>query len=411
MNEPLTLQITAVANGGAGIARDGNDRPIFVPYTIPGERVAARLTLEKSHYAQAELLEVLDAAPERVAAPCPHFGVCGGCHFQHMSYPAQLRAKQQIVADQLARIGGITAVTPAPTLPHPTPYGYRAETTLFPVPDGGLGYWSPAQNAIIPISSCPILHPDLFALWQDVDLDLPGLRKLSLRIGDDEALLAALETEDMEPPELEADFPVSVALVLPDQTAACLVGDTYTVQSAGGRDFRVSPGCYFFPSPAALPALVETILAYAALSGAERVVDGYSGVGLFTHFLAERAAEVIAIEINPDAIADAAVNLDHTDNVALYEGWLEEVLPELPRPDLLLVHPPAKGLAKTAVHAILAQRPPKLIYVSSDIATLARDGKQLAAAGYTLQAIQPIDTAPQTYQMDTVSLWQVAGGR
>lgn len=405
MTDILTLKLTAVANGGAGIARDAKDRPVFIPFTIPGETITARLTEEKAHFAHAELLAVLTPSSARIPARCPHFGLCGGCHFQHMRYEAQLAAKRQIVADQLQRIGGITAVTIPPVIPNPQPWGYRTATNLTPTPEGRLGYWSPVRREVMGIDVCYIIHPDLLILWQDIDLELPGLRQLTLRRGDDEALLAALEIEDVEPPELETDFPVSVAIVLPDETAVSLIGDNYLIQSAGGRDFRVSPGCYFAPSPAMLDPIIETILAYAQLNGRETVIDAYSGVGLFTAFLAERAAAVSAIEFNPDAIADTAVNLAHTDNVAVYEGWVEEVLSALPTPDLLLVHPPDKGLSKGAMQAITRNRPPRLIYVSSDVATLARDGKHLAQAGYTLHAIQPIDTAPQTYHLETVSLW------
>ncbi len=161
----------------------------------------------------------------------------------------------------------------------------------------------------------------------------------------------------------------------------------------------------------AIRADVRTVLTpaqrerYATLTGKETVIDGYSGVGLLTAFLAENAASVIAIEVNPDAVADTAVNLQDTNNVSLYEGWLEDVLPQLPTPDLLVVHPPQKGLSKPVIHTITRKRPFRIIYISSDIATLARDGKQLSQAGYTLKAIQPIDTAPQTYHLDTVSLW------
>ncbi|MBK8984562.1 MAG: class I SAM-dependent RNA methyltransferase [Chloroflexi bacterium] len=408
MTNTLTLHPLSIANGGGGIARDANDRPVFIPFTIPGETVEARIIEEKAHFARAELLSVLTPSPDRVTPRCPHFGVCGGCHFQHMAYAAQLAAKQQIVIDQLQRIGGITAVSISSTLPHPSPWGYRAETELTPTADDTLGYWSPQQQQVIAITDCPIIHPDLLALWQDIDLELPGLRKLTLRIGDDEALLAALEVDDVEPPELETDFPVSVAIVLPDRTAATLVGDNYTLQSVGGRDFRVSPGCYFAPSPAMLAVTIETILRYAALTGRESVIDGYSGGGIFSAALSEQAGIVTAVEINPDAIADTVINLAHTDNVSLYEGWFEAVLPQIPKPDVLLVHPPARGLSKDAVNVIIQQRPSRLIYVSSDIATLSRDGKYLTQAGYRLTAVQPIDTAPQTYHLDTVSLWQYA---
>jgi 23S rRNA (uracil1939-C5)-methyltransferase len=228
---------------------------------------------------------------------------------------------------------------------------------------------------------------------------------MTLRRGSNDALLAALEVDDVEAPELETDFPVSVAIVLPDNTAASLVGDIYLLKSVKGREFRVSPGCFFQPSAA--DALVDTLVDYAQLSGKETVIDAYSGVGMLTAFLAEGAAEVVGIEVNGDAVADTAVNLHHTDNVSLYEGWVEDILPALDmQPDLIVLNPPSQGLSRDASRAVLAKTADRLIYVSSDIATLARDGKQFAKAGYKLAAIQPIDLHPQTFHIDTVSLWK-----
>ena len=403
----LTLTLTIMAHGGAAMGRDENGRPIFVPYTIPGETVRARLTDEKRHYARAELLEIIEPSPDRNEPHCPHFGVCGGCHFQHMTYEAQLKAKRTVVADQLQRIGGFDAVDVQPVKPNPSPWGYRMDTSLSPVVGGGLGYWSPQKREVIAIGTCPIIHPRLQELWQDVDLDLPGLRKLTLRMGDDEALLAALEVNDIEPPELEADFPVSVAIVLPDQTSASLVGDNYIVQQVKGRDFRVSPGCFFQPSLAAAELLIDSVLAYANLSSAEAVVDLYSGVGMLTAFLAETGAAVTAVELNPDAVADTAVNLNDFDNVTLYEGLAEEILPLLDaQPALLVVDPPNGGLPPAVIESIVRLAPARLIYISADLPALARDGKKLAHAGYQLMEVQPIDMTPQSFQIDTVSLWQ-----
>jgi 23S rRNA (uracil1939-C5)-methyltransferase len=406
----LTLTLTIMAHGGAAMGRDDNGRPIFVPYTIPGETVRARLTNEKRHYARAELLEIIEPSPDRIEPRCPHFGVCGGCHFQHMIYEAQLQVKRTVVIDQLQRIGGFDEVNVHSVQPNPFPWGYRMDTSLSPVPGGGLGYWSPQKREVIAIETCPIIHPRLQELWQDVDLDLPGLRKLTLRMGDDEALLAALEVNDIEPPELEADFPVSVAIVLPDQTAASLVGDNYIVQQVKGRDFRVSPGCFFQPSPAAAALLVEAVLAFANLSGVEAVVELYSGVGMLTAFLAETGAAVTAVELNPDAVADTAVNLNDFDNVTLYEGLVEEIVPLLAaQPALLVIDPPDGGLPPAVTESIIQLAPARLIYVSADLPALARDGKKLAQAGYQLVEVQPIDMTPQSFQIDTVSLWRLVG--
>lgn len=405
--EKITLDITEMAHGGSAIGRASRGRTIFVPLTIPGEKVRAQIVSEKNKYAQAELVQVLQASPERVTPQCQHFTVCGGCHFQHMSYLAQLDAKENVVRDQLARLGGFKQANVQPTLPNPEPWAYQVEMVLSPVGNGRLGYWSPVKREVIPIEECPISRPELVALLHDVELDLPGLRKLSLRMGDDEALLAAIEVDGVEPPELEADFPISVAIVLPDKTAASLVGDFYSVQRVNGRDFRISPGVEMTISPAGAALMVKTMLRYAALTGEENVVELYSGAGTLTAFLAEQAGEIVAVERNPDAVADLAVNLDDLDNVNVFEGEAEDVLPLMPESvDLMVAHPWANGLSRKAVMAIIAAKPERFIYVSSDVATLARDGRSMAKAGYQLVEVQPIDMQPQTFHIETVSLWE-----
>ncbi|MBK7894628.1 MAG: TRAM domain-containing protein [Candidatus Promineifilaceae bacterium] len=405
--EKVTLDITEMAHGGSGIGRANRGRTVFVPLTLPGEKVRAQIVSEKNKYAQAVLVEVLHPSPERVMPRCQHFAVCGGCHFQHMAYGAQLAAKAAVVRDQLARLGGFKLANVQPVLPNPEPWGYGAEMVLSPVGNGRLGYWSPVQKEVIAVEECPITRPELVALLQDVELDLPGLRKLSLRVGDDEALLAAIEVDEVEPPELEADFPISVAIVLPDKTAASLVGDFYSVQRVNGRDFRVSPGVEMAASPAGMGLVVETVLRYAALTGDENVIELYSGAGTLAAFLAAHAAELVAVERNPDAVADLAVNLDDLDNVSVFEGEVEEVLPLMPEGvELMVAHPWATGLSKKAVTAVAQAKPARFIYVSSDVATLARDGRSLAKAGYKLVEVQPIDMQPQTFHIETVSLWE-----
>ncbi len=403
--ETITLDLTEFANGGYAVGRAGRGRTVFVPFAIPGEKVKATIHTEKNKVAYARLQQVLKASPERVEPRCPHFGVCGGCHFQHMTYAAQLRGKQAVVADQMLRIGNVKDAPVSPTLPHPQPWAYNLEMNLSPVAGGGLGFWSPVEKRIIPIESCPISHPALVDLLHDVDLELPGLRKLTLRVGDDEALLAAVEVDGVEPPELEADFPLSVVIVLPDDTAVNLIGDNFTMQTIKGRDFRISAGCYLPPGMGGMELLLETVLRFARLTGTERVLELYSGVGMLTAFLAEGAADVVAIEMNPDAVADTAVNVD-ADNVSLYESAVEEVLPELDiKPDVLVLHPPKEGLSRAAARLVAALRPSRIVYAGLDVATFARDGRAFIRDGYNLVEIQPIDTRPQTFHMDVVGLW------
>jgi 23S rRNA (uracil1939-C5)-methyltransferase len=405
--ETITLELTAIANGGDALGRDDNGRVIFVPFTLPGERARVAVDADKGRFAHGRLLELLATAPSRIEPRCPHFGVCGGCQWQHTTYEQQLRFKETIVRDQLARIGQIANAPVRPTRPNPEPWRYSMDVSFSPTPSGGLGFWSPQLQQVMDIDVCYLIRPELEQLFHDVDAAFPGLRRAMLRMGDDEALLLALEVEGLEPPELSADFPVSVAVVLPDGTAANLVGDNYVVRRVRDRDFRVSAGSFFYPSPAAAALLVETVLSLAAIEDDDMVIDAYCGVGMLTAFLAEQAAEVAAVEAASDAAEDFAENLEDFDNVSLYHGLVEEALPALGvQPEVLVVDPPVEGLSRAMVEIIAAMRPDRLIYVSSDVATLARDGRQLIEAGMALLDAQPIDMMPQTYHAVTVSLWQ-----
>lgn len=407
--ETITLTLTNMANGGAALGRDSSDRVIFVPFTIPGEQVEVAIIEDKKRYAQGQLVKLLAEAAERVVPRCPHFGACGSCHFQHIDYPAQLRFKETVIRDQMARIGGLQQVPVKSMIANPAPWLDAVEVHFDATLDGRPGFWFPAANQVMTIETCYLIRPELIELYRQVDLELPDLRHLSLRLGDDGSFLAALETDGVEPPELETDMPVSITLLLPDGTAANLIGDNYLVQAAKGRDFRVSAGCYFPPSPAATGPLIDTVVAYANLSGREQVLELYSGVGTLTAFLSPQASELIAIEQNEDAAADAAVNLQEFDNIALYVGLVEEVLPMLAvDADIVIADPPSVGLGPAAVDAIVATAARRLIYLSRDVATLARDSRLLTSKGYRLVELQPIDMFPQTYHSQIVSFWQLA---
>jgi len=403
----LTLKMTDFAYGGAVIGREKGGRPVFVQGAIPGETVHAAVFQDKGRFARANLLDVIHSSPDRVLPHCPHFGLCNGCHYQHMTYQTQLRAKEAVVRDQLERIGKLKKPTVQPVLPNPTPLAYSIEVSFSPTADGRLGFWSAKSQQVIPIETCSLIQPRLLALFQDIDLELEDLRKLTLRTDSSDNMLAALEVNDVEPPQLEVDFPVSVAIVLPDRNAASLIGDPYLVQEVKGQSFRVSPGCFFQPNLGGAEQLLDVLLDYAGLKGDEYIVEAYSGVGMITAFLAAKAREVIAIEVNDDAVTDLVANLDHLDNVTLYHGLVEETLPALDaRPDLLVVNPGPAGLTAPVIKNIKAMGPRRIIYASSELASLARDAKTLSRAGFRMLEVQPLDMQPQTFRVDTVSLWK-----
>lgn len=405
----VNLTLTGMGNGGVAFGRDSKDHIVFVPFAIPGESVQAIIEegRGKKHFQRGRVQTILEPSPYRIEAPCSHFGTCGGCHFQHIRYGQQLVYKQTVVAEQLQRIGGLAHPTVRPTLANPTPWAYSSELNLNFTPDGQLGLWSPLQQQIFPLTTCPITQPDLVTLAEDFELDFPDLQGITLRQGHDGELMAILDVGNTEGPELAVDFPVSVAVRLPDGGTATLIGDLYLVQVVKGREFRVSPGCYFPPSLAAAALLIDTVLHYTQFRGTEQVLELYSGVGLLTRWLAEGCATLVGVEASPDAVADAAANLDETDNITLYEGRVEEILPGLElQPDWLVLNPPGSGASKEVLDWVRKHQPAHILYVSSDVATLARDGKGLVEMGYTLSEVQPIDMRPQTYHVETVSLWQ-----
>jgi len=407
----LTLTLTGMAHGGLAFGRDRGGRAIFVPFAIPGETVRVRVPDDPRGYARAELLEVIEPAAGRVTPPCRHFGVCGICHFQHMTYEVELRAKEAAVLDQLTRVAGLRNPPLRSIRPAAAPYGNRAETALFPAESGGLGYWSPGEGRVFRVEECPILQPALEAALPDLDVDLPDLRRLTLRLGDDDELLAALEVEGVEPPELAVDFPVSVAIVLPDRTAASLIGDPYLLRTIAGREFRFSPGVPYPADPAAAEQLIEAILDLAGIAPGDRALESPGGAGWLTAALAERAAEVVVVEPNPDAVADAAENLDAFDQVAIYQGTEADIFPALPgEVDVVVLRPDAarieQGLSSAAFALLERLRPRRRVIVAGEIGTLAKDAKRLAKMGYRPLAFQPVDMWPRSFQTEVVSLWR-----
>ncbi|MBK8434723.1 MAG: class I SAM-dependent RNA methyltransferase [Chloroflexi bacterium] len=401
----LKLRLSAMANGGQALGRDTNNRVIFVPQAIPGELVEVEVDEQTKGHSQAQLRRVLQPSAERVSARCDHFPDQTCSHFQHIAYPTQLHYKKQVILDQMKRLAGLEPLV-RPLIASPAQWGWQTAVSLSPTAEGGFGLWSGRQQKVLPIAQCALLTPGLQNLMQDLDMELPGLRRLTLREGSEGDLLVAMEIEDVEPPDLVVDFPLSAAIVLPDQTAANLIGDNFVVQVINGRPFQVSAGCYFHANPAATEQVTAALLTAAQLRPSDKVLELFSGVGVFTAALAAHSAEVIGIEANSDAVEDAAINLDDTEQVSLYHAFVEDVLPSLKiAPPVVVMHPPAGGLSAEIIRAVVYKRPQRLIYISDDVATLARDAKMFGRSGYRLAEIQPIDTAPQTYHMTCVALF------
>lgn len=405
-DDVFELDLTTMAHGGRAMGRH-QGRVVFVPYTIPGERIEARQTGRSGRVAFAEGLRLLKASVDRVWPQCPHFGPgrCGQCQWQHIDYAAQLLLKQDVLADQLARIGGLDDVDVLPTVPAPATQGYRWQLTLRVNRAGQPGLPSERAGQVVWPEECHVAHPDLLELLPTLELDIDGLRELQLLRGSDGALMLLLTMRDDRAPELMSDLPASVNMLLKGGEPVNLIGASHLVREVAGRRFRVTAGSSFRAHDALLPRLTTLVQEWLAPTAADHVLDLYAGVGFFSAFLAKEAGLVTLVERFPPAVTDAESNLDAFDNIDLIEGRVEEVLPELETPvDAALVDPPRDGLTAEAVDALSQCGAARLVYVSGDAANLARDARRLRARGWQLRQVQPVDLEPLTWRIHTAAL-------
>jgi 23S rRNA (uracil1939-C5)-methyltransferase len=411
-NDLFELELTGMAHGGSALGKH-EGRTIFVPYAIPGERIIARIVHDKGRFAHAQGVTLLDPSEARVTPRCPHFGPgrCGGCQWQHIDYPAQLEFKQQVVIDQMERIGGFQDVIVHSTLPSPEPWQYRSHVTFHVTEDGRLGFVATDDEHVIPIEECHIIRPELLDLLDALDLsEIHNLTQVRLQVGTEpDECLIVISTADDTPPEIETDLPASISFLFEDGQPMSLIGSGSVHYTIKDRLFRVTAGSFFQVNLPQAEALVNLVLDRLDLQGGESVLDLYAGVGLFTAFLAERAGLVTSVESYAPAVADADANLSEFDNVELIEGAVEEVLPDLQGPfDAAVLDPPRTGLEAAALDALVALAPRRIVYVSCDPATLARDAKRMAAKGYQLRDVQPVDMFPQTFHIEAVATFDLA---
>ena len=348
MEQELTL--ITLTYGGDAMGRLEDGRAVFVPFGLPGERVRVRLTEEKRGFARAELVEILEASPKRIAPRCVHFGMCGGCHYQNLPYEEQLKAKKEILRDQLVRIGRIENPPVLDAVASPGPGNYRNHVQFHLTEEGKLGYMTAGLPKVFAISECHLPEGSINSLWPQLEFE-PGmdLGRISLRSGAEDELMLVLESDSPEPPELEIEAGISVTHVFEENTVV-IAGNDHVVIRVLDREFKVSAASFFQVNTAMAGRMVEHILASLRVSLSTTLLDVYCGVGLFSTFLAAKCGRVIGIESSPSACEDFAVNLDEFENVELYEGLAEDVIQYLDvKPDIVLVDPPRAGLEKRVI--------------------------------------------------------------
>ncbi|MBI5927664.1 MAG: 23S rRNA (uracil(1939)-C(5))-methyltransferase RlmD [Chloroflexi bacterium] len=392
MKEPrIEFELTGMAHGGSAIGRH-NGKAIFVPYAIAGETIAARIVEDKGNFARGELAEVITPSENRVEPPCRHFGKCGGCNWQHIRYEAQLEFKRQIVFDQLSRIGGIKDAVVHPTIASPDEWRYRSHVNFHRTHNGQLGFVMTDDRTVMAIEECHIIRPELGELFGKFNQQgvKPEHKRVRLQVGSEsQEILAASNVGDETGSE----------------ETRTILGSGKVHYTIKGHVFEVTAGSFFQVNLPQAETLVNLVLERLALQGTEHVLDLYSGVGLFTAFLAPQARKVTAIESYPPAVNDAKVNLAKFTNIKLLQGTAEQMLTRFLQGhfDAAVIDPPRTGMKPAALEELMKCQPSKLVYVSCDPATLGRDTKKLVGSGYQLVDVQPVDMFPQTYHIESVA--------
>ena len=443
-NEYYDVKIESLTHDGLGVARvDGF--PIFVSNALVGEEINMKVTLVKKTYAFGRAVDYFVTSPERVEPTCGIYKQCGGCQVQHLSYEGQLQMKHDTVVNQLKRIGHIEDANVLTTIGMKDPSRYRNKTQVpFGYANGEVvaGFYQKRSHEITNMKSCLIqtdisdqIVDTMRELCRDLNIDpyneslnLGVLRHVIVRVGFKTGeIMVTLVTRTKTIPNIDTVIetlinkypqiksiaqninPKVTNVIFGDETKI-LYGEPYIYDEMNGIRFAISPRSFYQVNPVQTETLYSKAVEFAGLTGNEVVFDAYCGIGTITLFLAQHAKEVYGVEIIPEAIEDAKMNakLNGFDNAQFAVGKSEDVIPMWIEngiiPDVIVVDPPRKGCDKTLLDTMLEAKPKRIVYVSCDSSTLARDLKILIDGGYNLEVVQPVDMFPQTAHVEVVTM-------
>ena len=437
------IQIERLGTSGEGVGRYENFT-VFVPQALPNERVLTVIEEVKKTYAHGRIHKILQESPDRTTPLCEIYDECGGCQLQHLSYEAQLCAKRAQVVDALTHIGKLPQIPVMETLRAEKPWNYRNKMQ-FPIGRNSgkivIGCFAQGSHRIINTENCHIQRAennDLANAAREIaeQLHIPVynedthkgvLRHIVGRVGRSNDLMAVIVTATKQLPRAK-DFVRMMRERLPNLVSVhqniqtyrnnvimgrdtqLLWGRPTIIDSLGRLNFHISPRSFFQVNTRQAERLYEQALAYADLHGTETVIDAYCGTGTITLFLAQKARKVYGIEIVQPAILDARKNArdNHIKNVEFIVGDATAVMPALYkqgiRPDVVVVDPPRAGCTETVLRTFANMKPQRIVYVSCNPATLARDLAILKDLGYLAQEVQPVDLFPQTSHVENIAL-------
>jgi 23S rRNA (uracil1939-C5)-methyltransferase len=425
----ITSSIDKLIDGGAGLARiDG--QVVFIPGVCPGEQVQARVTAVKAGYAEAELHQVMAPSADRIAPPCPVAGRCGGCQWQHLTYQAQLRAKIDILGEDLQRLGKLADPPLLPPIGSPHPDHYRTRIQLKLDCAGNepvIGFYAMQSRRIVPLPAegCLVAAPPLNraidalrAILADPSIRVAALKEVHLHLAQGTGELQSRYVTEGAPKRrveafltaAEKAVPGLVSQVYYDRSGHRRVwGRDWITDRINNRPFRISDRSFAQVNWEQDAALIDTVTAFASLTGRESVLELYCGIGNFGLFLASAAKSLQGYDESKTAIADARDNAS-TQGIANsrftarpVEEAVEALAKGSERWNLIVADPPRNGMGRRVIDALLTLKPSRMIYISCVPATLAHDLKQLTAGGYRVNRIQPVDLFPQTPYLETVT--------
>ncbi len=433
-NEIIEIEITDISDMGQGIGRLGG-QVVFVDGALPGDLARAKITQKKKNFSKGRAIELLESSSSRFSPVCPQAKECGGCGYMELDYKKQLEIKEQHLKDKLERIAGITDVDYEPIVYMEKPLYYRNKTEFTVSKDGEIGFNKQGSNEIIDISKCyissPVANTILEFLKPQLKKNCLGISKVTIRTSfstgetmvilgtemqDADKLVQLIEEMDDAVNEMETgDFVQasmeSVYIYNPARKKnpyTLIAGNRTIKDEMMGLKFEISPASFYQTNPLQTVTLFKNVGKYAGLTGREKVFDLYCGVGSIGLTLADSAKEVWGVESVKDAVIDANRNavINGVINARYVHGKAEEMMDQLgiDKKSIIFLDPPRAGCKPEVLNAISNSKSDKIIYISCDPATFARDVKLLESLGFTVKKITPVDMFPQTTHLEIVSL-------
>jgi 23S rRNA (uracil1939-C5)-methyltransferase len=423
MLKKVQVKIDSMAFKGYGVAH-ANGKVLFLPYSLTGDEAWAEVTEEKKNYSMGRLIEILRPSPWRVEPRCPYFGACGGCQWQHIEYSRHKELKKEILMEILKRLGGLKESPPITVAPSSDPYGYRIRVQL-KAKGGALGYYQERSHELVGIDHCPIAHPlvnQIIPLLQKLLPSFSHLQKVEINVSPEEErgvlflhpMTIEQELENILNEFLRA-YPIVKGLSFGRKREGTFVGQPFlnvTIplnRSDGKRYLRLqtSSGSFFQVNLKQNERLIQWVLKFSEGNKERRVLDLFAGIGNLTLPLAGLAKEVWGVEENRTAVKDARSNAERNGilNCHFIHGKVEDVLKRWKRwrPDLIVLDPPRTG-CKSIIDQVIGLKPERIVYVSCEPTTFARDLRLFSEKGYPLQGVTLIDMFPQTYHMEVLGL-------